>query len=220
MYTYNLTRRRKDSCCCAQRDKIRSKRTIHGATHLPEYKIWVGIKDRCYNQNSPNYYKYGKRGIKVSNEWCLFECFYADMGPRPSRLHSIERLDNDGDYRKGNCTWATALEQGSNRRSNRLLEFRGKIQSMAQWSREVGLPRKCLEMRLNDLHWSVDKALTEPWKPRKPIGKPITYNGVTKPMAEWANEIGVTEHCIERRLGELKWSIEKALTKPPRKRRS
>jgi len=93
---------------------------------------------------------------------------------------------------------------------------------MAEWSREVGLPRKCLEMRLNDLHWSIEKSLTTPWKERMPVGRPITFNGITKPMTQWAADLGLTERCLENRLGTLKWPLEKVLTTPNKrpKRRS
>jgi hypothetical protein len=75
------------------------------------------MKQRCYNPKRKNYKYYGGRGIVVSDEWRnSFETFFADMGPRPSDNHSIERIDSDGPYSKGNCKWATSTEQTWNKR--------------------------------------------------------------------------------------------------------
>lgn len=78
----------------------------------PEYRAWVGMHARCYNRNVKNYKKYGGRGIKVCERWDDFAAFLADMGPRPSARHSIDRFpDNDGDYESDNCRWATARDK-------------------------------------------------------------------------------------------------------------
>jgi hypothetical protein len=78
-----------------------------------EYRIWNGMKSRCLNPNRKDYPRYGGRGVTVCERWLRFENFYADMGPRPSPKHSIDRIDNDGNYEPGNCKWATLAEQRS-----------------------------------------------------------------------------------------------------------
>ncbi len=91
--------------------------TIHGMRNEPEYYIWCAMKARCLNPKDPSYDYYGGRGITVCEEWQEdFMSFFDDMGPRPSGKHSLDRVDNNGDYEPGNCKWATKQEQTHNRR--------------------------------------------------------------------------------------------------------
>jgi len=139
--------------------------THGGARHgkrLPEYRPWCAIKTRCLNPNDRSYPAYGGRGITICDRWQdSFENFLADMGPRPTVLHSIDRIDNDRGYEPGNCRWATSRDQARNTRRNRALTFNGETQCIRAWEEQLGFGRGVINARLK-LNWSVERALTEP----------------------------------------------------------
>lgn len=95
-------------------------RQKHGdASHkgtTPEYKAWSSMRARCLKPNHPKYHLYGGRGITVCERWDVYRNFLADMGRRPSSEHSLDRVENDGNYAPDNCRWATRSEQSRNRR--------------------------------------------------------------------------------------------------------
>lgn len=103
------------------------------------YRAWNAIKYRCNNPNYKEYHLYGGRGIKVCDRWAKsFELFASDIGERPTDLHSIDRIDFNGNYEPNNCRWATEIEQQRNKRSNKWIEFDGKKMVLKQWADFLG----------------------------------------------------------------------------------
>lgn len=129
------------SCGCLRREMQigRANYVTHGMSKAPEYGVWAQMLERCCNQKCRGYENYGGRGISVCRQWHKFEQFYADMGPRPSGEHSIDRIDNDGNYEPANCRWATRQEQMNNCRRNRRVTIDGVTLTMSQWIRRRGL---------------------------------------------------------------------------------
>lgn len=147
-------------------------RVHHNMSRTPEYKTRVRAISRCLDKNNPSYHLYGGRGITVCEAWLdSFEAFYRDMGPRPSSQHSIERIDNNGNYEPSNCKWATPLEQGRNRRNNRLITHDGETLCLTEWAIRVGITKSQLVKRI--VRWGVTKALTTPKKFQHDCGQAL-----------------------------------------------
>lgn len=154
----NLAGGNTKSCGCI----IGKHKRTHGGTGTPEFRVWDAMRRRCSDTSHPSYPDYGGRGISVCERWQDFANFLADVGPRPSADHSIDRYpNNDGNYEPGNVRWATRVEQSNNRRSSRLIEFGGESLTLAQWERRVGLKPGMLFRRL-EAGWSIEKALSPP----------------------------------------------------------
>lgn len=129
----NLHSGKTTSCGCQMSSISRSRFTTHGSSKTAEYKIWMAMKMRCYNQNSKAWINYGQRGIIVCERWRnSFPNFIADIGLRPSPHYSLERINVNGNYEPSNCKWATSKEQRNNQRRS---EFFKKIARL----KELGL---------------------------------------------------------------------------------
>lgn len=114
------------------------------------YNIWRGMLKRCYDTRAVGYTSYGGQGVTVCDRWRKsFRDFIADMGPRPTNRHQIDRKDSTGNYEPNNCRWATSKENQNNRRNNLLVTFQGKTQTAALWSDELGLSRPVVYDRLS-----------------------------------------------------------------------
>jgi hypothetical protein len=114
------------------------------AARSPEYMAWAHAKRRCFVQHDPGYASYGGRGITVCERWQAFEGFLADMGPRPSPAHSLDRINNDGDYEPGNCRWATRREQRWN-----LRPCTNSVRPVVINGIAFGLKAACRQLRLS-----------------------------------------------------------------------
>lgn len=140
----------------------------HGMWTSKEYRSWQCIRQRCYNPNHHNYKLYGARGIVVCDSWRdSFESFFEDMGYAPSKNHTIDRIEVNGNYEKSNCRWATMKEQSNNKRNNTYLTFKGETLTQKQWCERLGLKESTVHNRLLD-GMSVEEALTKPVRLRSP----------------------------------------------------
>lgn len=149
------------------RAKLITKRTTHGKSGTREHHIWQNMIYRCENENCRQFKNYGERGIKVCDEWrWSFEAFLEDMGELPTQEHSIDRIDNDGNYEPENCQWSTKREQSNNRRNNRILEYNGQSLTMQQWADKIGMNKITIHARLS-AGWSVAKAIETPIDEKK-----------------------------------------------------
>lgn len=165
------------SCGCLSPETARALFVRHGhatgGKTTGEYAAWLGMKRRCYSVKMRAYPLYGGRGITVCDRWRdSFPAFLADMGPRPSPQHSVDRYPNkDGNYEPGNCRWATKGEQSRNTNRNRLVTFRGETLCVTDWAARLGVGKHAISSRLFGLGWSVEKALTTPFRGRAGANK-------------------------------------------------
>jgi hypothetical protein len=154
----NVLKQKEGGCGC--------RITTHGLSGTYWVTTYSGMIRRCYNPNDAGYDNYGGRGIKVCRRWLeSIEAFAADMGPRPSDKHSIDRIDNEGDYEKANCRWATQQQQCMNRRGLRWIEHDGERLTISDWARRLDITRERLRQRVDKciaLGASLSEAITTP----------------------------------------------------------
>lgn len=156
------------SCGCLNADMNRQLRQTHGRSGDREWRIWAGIKTRCTNPNSKAYPDYGGRGIKVCKRWVTgtakasgFECFIADMGNRPSPKHSIDRINNNGNYGPRNCQWILLAKQPRNTRKTCRITYQGRTLSNWEWAEIVPIDPINIWKRIYR-GWSVERTMTQP----------------------------------------------------------
>ena len=127
------------------------------------YIAWVNMKQRCYNQNKWDYKYYGGKGVKVCDEWrhnfLAFEN-WAILNGYTNNL-TLDRIDVNKNYEPSNCRWVDVKTQANNKSNNHFLTYRGKTQTIAQWSKETGLSADTITRRINVFKWSAERALTE-----------------------------------------------------------
>lgn len=150
------------SCGCLKKEGKHGHTT--GGVQSPTFRSWRAMIKRCSNPNEDEFKHYGGRGIQICPQWLGadgFTTFVADLGLRPSRAYSLERVDVNGDYTPLNCRWATRFEQGQNTRRSVRFAFNGKNQTLGMWSRETGLRYGVLFKRIQ-MGWPIEKVLTTP----------------------------------------------------------
>lgn len=134
----------------------------HGMRDAPEYRIWNHMKLRCHSPTNRGYYKYGAKGVTVCQRWRdSFEAFYADVGPRPSPWHSIDRIDPTGNYEPGNVRWALPVTQANNKRTTICLTVDGVTKPLMEWSADTGIAPMTLRHRYHK-GWTHDAIVKTP----------------------------------------------------------
>lgn len=171
------------------------------------YATWSAMRRRCNSKACRGYKRYGGRGIKVTDRWDDFWVFVQDMGKKPSPSHTLDRIDNNGDYTPENCRWALPIEQANNRRDNINLTVDGVTKSIMQWAHELGVDHTTLRVRLR-YGWSDEDII------RKPIkrAKKHCFKGESLTVKEWSEKTGIPAATIKCRLYKG-WPLERVLEK-------
>lgn len=126
----------------------------------PNYAVWHGMIQRCYNSNRSDYKYYGGKGVTVCQEWLdSFDKFNEDMGVRPSMGHTLDRREGGGNYTKDNCRWATRAEQSYNKKSNRFIIYGNVTDTLSGWSRRLNIPLSTLYQKLKKR--SIDQLINQ-----------------------------------------------------------
>lgn len=149
------------SCGCLALERRSANATTHGKSKTSEYKSWLKMRERCLDPECPAYPDYGARGIRICDRWLDPTNFLDDMGPKPTRGHTLERKDNSKGYQPDNCKWADRFEQANNKRNNRLITVNGASKTAPQWARLSGLSAKTIEARLK-YGWTEEDAVLMP----------------------------------------------------------
>lgn len=173
--TSSLTGGHTESCGCLGREKVVAANTGRSKyngfnSDSRIYKIWHGIKQRCYNPNCGDSRNYGGRGIAMWPGWYTDIQAFADyVKEAPSPKHTIDRIDNDGDYAPGNIRWGTKKQQANNTRTNHRITYKGRTQTLTEWSEETGVSCAAITYRLyrRNPRMTIEKAFCTPMQERK-----------------------------------------------------
>jgi len=156
------------SCGCKQKELIRIIQTKHGYKKHPLYSVWGGIKQRCYNKNSPAYPYYGGRGIKVCREWKIDFMSFCNWALINGWEHglTVDRFpNNDGNYEPSNCRIATVTQQNRNKSGVKFIKYNNETKCLSEWAIYLNMKSVSLNSRLKS-GWPIEKAFTTPIRER------------------------------------------------------
>jgi hypothetical protein len=191
------------SCGCLPKEtakvngiKAHEALITHGMASTPEYRCWSSLNNRCFNTKDKSYPNYGGRGITVCAKWETFEGFFEDMGKRPKRHYSLERLDVNGPYSKENCVWASPREQGRNKRNTLKVMFRGELVKVLELCERFNKPYARVRDRLVNRGWDIEKAIFAP-SSREPEDEDLPSvaspgNTIPDSLIQWCRRLGRT----------------------------
>lgn len=206
----NLRQGLSKSCGCYRRPHKGNFKHGHSGqygTHSGTYGSWASMISRCNYPKDIAYNLYGGRGIRVCDRWRNdFRKFLSDMGERPNG-HSLDRLDNDGDYTPENCRWATTKEQQRNRRNNITVIYDGVEMCLAQFAEKINMDYETVRRRFK-AGWSLEKIETTPNRT-----KIIEFKGETMNLSDFARRIGMKQQTVSARMLRG-WTPEKIAATP------
>ncbi len=161
------------SCGCLQKETVIRNNTRHNHARRQRqskiYTTWQSMIQRCTDKNCRDYILYGRIGIVVCERWLKFENFLKDIGGPPTKIHSLDRINNNKGYCKSNCRWATPKQQARNKSNNRLITLGKKTQCLSAWAEECDIDYKLLWKRICVYGWSMQKSISTPKKKRKEV---------------------------------------------------
>lgn len=173
--------------------------------HHPLYETWRGMLKRCYQPTATGYANYGGRGIGVCARWRdSFDAFVADVSPRPTPAHSLDRIDNNGDYAPENIRWATKSEQRRNCRQSPVYTIGCVTGTLCEWAARSGVPRTTILNRLRR-GWSLERALLQPSRLKAPTGS-VLPRGVGLACAVNGIHLRTVQSRVRRG-----WPLDRAL---------
>jgi hypothetical protein len=183
----------------------------HGDTGSAEYNAHKAMHRRCYDPKHNRHINY--MGISVCSRWrgaVNYPVFLSDMGRRPSSQHSLDRIDNKGDYEPGNCRWATSKEQARNRNSTDIVEYKGIKKPLIEWAEDFGVAYYTVRKRFYKLGWSLEESFNGSKRSRRPR-KTLTIDGVTRSVIGWSKQAEVSVETFRARIKKLGWTPKEAL---------
>jgi hypothetical protein len=148
------------TCLECKREKGKEWRMAKTEKDRRLHDSWAGMKQRCNNPNNPRYKCWGGRGISHCEEWVVFEKFKKDMGHSWKPGLQLDRKNNNGNYCKENCRWATPKEQSTNRRNTRLHKFNNMEMTLTDWAKYLNINKSTLSQRFYTYNWDIEKTLT------------------------------------------------------------
>lgn len=159
------------SCGCLQKELIANRNLKHNMANTRVYRIWDGMKSRCYNSNSSGFLSYGGRGIKVCAEWLDKEKGFINFYEWSLKNGynddlTIDRIDVNGNYNPENCRWLSSKEQAYNRRSNRYITYNNETHTITEWAKIYRINSGTISSRIQS-GWSIERAFTTPARKKR-----------------------------------------------------
>jgi hypothetical protein len=164
------------SCGCINAEFLHNLAFKHGFSKTDLSSVYSNMRQRCYNNKHPKFLTYGARGIKICKEWLTnptsFYNWAINSGYKKGL--TLDRIDNNNNYKPDNCRWVTKKTQQNNMRTNRIITYGNKTQSLSQWATDLGLHPTSLSHRLQS-GWTEEEAVSIPRGGKRKLGMIVTW---------------------------------------------